>query len=236
MPADTPNHLIKFIKPSDRRYFKDGTLKFGTLKAYQGSEEVTLGARDDYLEGGRSRSLTFTNKEPINAHGMIFGAGANFRGLQLIDEINAHVFCCSNGPYTKEMHDGIRLGKGDYTGNAELTDYVVFDSKKLIYAVVEELSKLAPNQTENILAHGRVMYTKTVEPMSEEQLNCPPESFGLEQAFEAVITKPELFTPENEYRLIPTLHNRLGIEPDADSLFLTSDAIRDAIIYLGALG
>lgn len=239
-----PVKLIKFFKPSDRKYYRRGQIRFGTLEQYRSIEnERLMGARFDPNDGVaaldykmdgelaedvRIPRLTMQN---VRIEGEFGRVRKNFY-------YNEWAFCSSIGPYRKGLHDAILCGESNgYPGDSRLTHYAILDADKLERAIGRELKRQpgyqskdgSPNFISGIIDYNkRAAIRSFSDPNFKDSGNPTVHDWN-----KALFSKDVFFRPEMEFRMIARVNCNSALPNKSDVLLLSSLAIKRSIDCLG---
>ncbi|MEL7460515.1 MAG: hypothetical protein AAFX45_08435 [Pseudomonadota bacterium] len=259
-----PTFLTKYFKPGDKRWYEDGTIRFGNLAEYRrAEEEQSLAARGDKNEGlnvtsnpiqpkgspGSSDPVERSKWQAWSARQQTFNQGLppNYYVSRSVihSKMNAWVFCASTGAYDPAHHDlmlnGDRLT--GYKGSPELLAYCVFNTSELIRAA---RSALRCHENYNRVAeYPKVLYWREVD--YDWEINETNDGAGFFEAMtngqkplsddsvvQSLTTKRAIFSTEKELRLIARIVDRRLLDNEP-ALLVNSASIRNAIIEFGEL-
>lgn len=245
-----PKYITKYFKAEDLEYFKSGQIFLGTILEYAKpiqsfSEATASSARmKDRLEGTSRTEIHGSASTSENISVKLPGiniSGANFSGnkklITLDLKLNEYAFCTSVGRYSKSHHKIMLNGiEGQYSGNSELTNYVVFDNRELRDAIVK-----VPNDSLQRDHFGKTpMALGGYVAYEGRDSNFIVDSGSIFDAKETVwantvLCKPSDFWPEKEYRIIFRPDKTLGQSDSDDGILLKSKEIRSSMKSFGKI-
>ncbi len=237
MNRSSDNYVTKFFEKESLPYFEKGSVRFGTLGWYAAEENRTLqGARLDTGEGSSTIVLSTAGESvedlcygPFDLKGP---ADISLDNIHISNEINAYVFCSSNGEYSTELHRSILCPSANgYPGNPNLTGYVTFNKGKLLKALFDiaarnyDLPRPLPTMSgvlTNWMSADLISYgDRTRDEIVTSGYRGP--------SWDACYVKPRFFTPENEFRVILNKDHPSCVPEDADGFILEGPEILDAM-------
>ncbi len=248
MRDDLPSRVTKYFKVSDRKYYEEGQFKFGTLEEYRDQESWgNVDARHDEREGvtRRNYDVNISLSGTYNAGGNIFqgppGGGSaqvSISDASMVQSVNEWIFCCTNGAYSEAHH--LQMVNGvesvGYAGTPQLLAWAEIDFRQFAAAVAESakrhpLFNVTPGNY--FVCADSVKYNKVDEfTRLRGDISNYIES---NNPVESVLSKPERFSPENEFRVVLRLNAPHGAPPDAKPVFLRSQDLKGSILRFGFL-
>jgi len=237
--GDTRMIVTKHFDPAYIDHINKGRFRVGTLASYCADEKSSItkqGVISDTGEGKAQESwLGNRHFDSLNIPGVgnftnISFEGAHHSSISVTTEFDAYVFCLSHGAYSRERH--LKIVNGDesanYKSTGEYTAYVQLDLNKFGKALANALAvKLGID--EGIRLCGKKVRYECREIWVEIQ-ELTSGSSTTDAIERATFIKPEIFSPEEEIRLIFLLKNNEIIQPKTKFVDLQSQALKSSII------
>lgn len=244
--------VTKYFDDNARPYIESGSFQFGTLKRYRDEERTaTEFLEQDKGEGkntvgifpanGKIDHIRFSSGEEIIG-GTFTGGGPDSVPIKYENVVNDYVFCTSIGGYSRHQHEvmtrGVKLENGDaYLGSDKLKNYAVIDVAKFIMGLEAVLKNHAVWKTS--LEVCQALIFRPVQYGQRNRNRHVSSNYKItngdvnQDYFDAVFTKPTIYSPEKEFRFVLRPRSPFGIGSELYPLSLQHKLFRRAIMDIG---